>query len=117
MDDDRFFKIRPLIEKIRQVCLSIPEEGKFSIDEMMIAYKGKKAGSLRQEKPIRWGFKFFVRAGTSGIIYDFLPFSGENTFDKIQFTRKELEKFTFSSFCVLALCKTIKNPCSQISIF
>ncbi|CAH2000794.1 unnamed protein product [Acanthoscelides obtectus] len=48
---DRLFKIRPLLEKLRQECIAIEEEGLFSIDEMMIAYKGKKAGSLRQYMP------------------------------------------------------------------
>ncbi|CAH1991505.1 unnamed protein product [Acanthoscelides obtectus] len=89
---DRLFKIRPLREKLRQKCIGIEEEGLFSIDEMMIAYKGKKAGSLRQympKKPNKWGFKMFVRAGVSGIVQDFLIYTGSSTFDEILFSKEE----------------------------
>jgi hypothetical protein len=47
-DEDRFYKIRPFIAKIRRNCLATEEETKFSIDEMTIPYKGTKAGSRRQ---------------------------------------------------------------------
>ncbi|CAH2011120.1 unnamed protein product, partial [Acanthoscelides obtectus] len=89
---DRLFKIRPFIEKLRQKCIAIEEEGLFSIDEMMIAYKGKKAGSLRQympKKPKKWGFKMFVRAGVSGIVQDFLIYTGSSSFDEILFSKEE----------------------------
>lgn len=73
MDDgDKHFKVRPLIEQIRQNCLKQhKKETKFSIDEMMIAYKWTKAGKRKQymkDKPNKWGFKN-VTAGASGIIY------------------------------------------------
>lgn len=47
-DGDRYFKVRPIVEKIRQNCLKMNEEQNFSIDEMMIPYKGTKAGNRRQ---------------------------------------------------------------------
>lgn len=65
-NSDRYFKIRPVMEKIRQNCLKTEEEEQYSIDEMMMPYKGKKAGNRRQylpNKPKKWGFKNFVRAG------------------------------------------------------
>uniref|UniRef100_A0A2H1VLB4 SFRICE_012559 n=1 Tax=Spodoptera frugiperda TaxID=7108 RepID=A0A2H1VLB4_SPOFR len=48
MDDgDKYFKVRPVVEQIRQNCLKQQKkETKFSIDEMMIAYKGTKAELL-----------------------------------------------------------------------
>ncbi|KAF6217102.1 hypothetical protein GE061_001455 [Apolygus lucorum] len=110
---DRYYKIRPLMEKIRERCLELDgDEEKYSIDETMVPYKGKKAGGLRQfmkDKPSRWGFKMFVRSGTSGMIYDFMPCSGDSTFDRVQFSTKE-ENFLFSEKCIVALAKTIPNP-------
>ncbi|XP_050552257.1 uncharacterized protein LOC126911111 [Spodoptera frugiperda] len=69
--NDRYNKITPVMEYIRKQCLKIEEERSFAIDEMIIPYKGKKAGSRRQympKKPNKWGFKFLVRAGTSGMV-------------------------------------------------
>ena len=46
-------------------------ENDYSIDEATIPYKGKKAGNLRhyiKSKPKKWGFRFFTRAGISGIV-------------------------------------------------
>lgn len=112
---DRYYKVRPLIESIRAQCLSIEEENAFSIDEMVIPYKGKKAGSRRQynpNKPSKWGFKNLVRAGVSGIIYDFLLYGGDDTFRGVQFTDTE-ESLGVGGKIVLALCKTIrKQACS-----
>lgn len=46
---DRYYKVRPLLEKIRLNCLKYQVmENRFSIDEMMIAYKGSKAGKRKQ---------------------------------------------------------------------
>lgn len=47
-DTDRYYKVRPIAEKIRKNCLLQENENKFSIDEMMIAYKGRKAGNRKQ---------------------------------------------------------------------
>lgn len=61
----------------------VEEENAFSINKMVIPYKGIKAGSRRQynpNKPSKWGFKNLVRAGVSGIIYDFLLYGGDDTF-------------------------------------
>ncbi|CAH2002401.1 unnamed protein product [Acanthoscelides obtectus] len=109
---DRLFKIRPLIEKLRQKCIAIEEEGLFSIDEMMIACKGKKTGSLRQympKKPKKWGFKMFVRAGVSGIVQDFLIYTGSSTFDEILFSKEE-QQMGLGAKVVLVLCRTIQKP-------
>ncbi|KAH9644135.1 hypothetical protein HF086_010350 [Spodoptera exigua] len=49
--NDRYNKISPVMEYIRKQCLKIEEERSFAIDEMIIPYKGKKAGSRRQYMP------------------------------------------------------------------
>lgn len=74
-------------------CLEIQSENTFSIDEMMVPYKGTKAGSLGQylsSKPHHWGFKIFIRAGISGIVYDLLTNTGKITFGTGQGPAKEL---------------------------
>ncbi|XP_072377857.1 uncharacterized protein [Diabrotica undecimpunctata] len=111
-NNDRYFKIRPVMEMIRKNCLKIEEEKKMSVDEMMVAYKGKKAGCRRQympKKPKKWGFELFVRCGVSGIVYDFLPYEGDDTFRDGYFT-DDKESFGFCAKTVLALCQTIKSP-------
>lgn len=83
---------------------------------MIIPYKGKKAGSRRQynpNKPCKWGFKNPVRAGVSGIIYDFMLYAGDDTFRNIQFQEEE-ERFGLGAKTVLALCKSIKNRASVV---
>lgn len=69
---DKLFKVRPLIDKLRENFLTIEPEEHNSIDEIMIPFKGRS--SLKQYikiKPHKWGIKVFSRAGISGIVYDF----------------------------------------------
>jgi hypothetical protein len=112
---DRYQKVRPVIESIRQNCLlAAEEEDRYSIDEMTLPYKGKKAGNRRQynaKKPKKWGFKAFVRSGVSGFVYDFLLYGGDDTFRNINFSSEE-ETLGFGGKVVVALCQSIKKrPC------
>nr|CAH7756726.1 unnamed protein product [Callosobruchus chinensis] len=111
-NDDPYFKIRPALEIVRRNCIAVEEEKKQSIDEMMIPYKGKKVGSKRQyikSKPNRWGFKIFVRAGVSGIVYDFVVYGGEKTLKEYhQFTSEE-DSLGLGAKVILSLCKSNKN--------
>jgi len=61
-DDDPYFKVRPILEALRRNCISTPNEVRQSIDEMMVPYKGAKAGKKKQyikSKPKKWGLKIF----------------------------------------------------------
>ncbi|VVD04538.1 unnamed protein product [Leptidea sinapis] len=60
-----------------------------------------------KDKPTNWGFKKYVRAGTSGMIYDFLPYGGDDTFRYYKFTDVE-QKLGLGAQVVLALCQTIR---------
>lgn len=83
---------------------------------MIIPCKGKKAGSHRQynpNKPNKWGFKNLVRAGVSGIIYDFLLYAEDITFRGIRFSKEE-ESLGVGNKIVIALCKTVKNKGSVV---
>lgn len=117
-DGDRYYKIRPLVEKVRHNCASnIPEGKRFSIDEMMVPYKGTRAGSRKQyvrNKPKKWGFKFFVRASPSGFVHDFIIYGGDDTFRLHSFTEKE-KGMGLGAKVVIALSKSIKQkPCSVL---
>lgn len=76
---------------------------------MMVPYKGTRAGNLRQyiqNKPHKWGFKIFVRAGISGIIYDFLRYTGKGMLTDLS---EEEREFGIGGQVVIKLCKTIPN--------
>lgn len=87
---------------------------------MMIPYKGKKAGSRRQyikSKPKKWGFKFFVRTGINGMVYDFFPYSSETTFDKFTFSNYENKYFGLGPKVILALANIIPNKSLSVLYF
>ena len=79
---DKCFKIKPLLQAVRKNCMKIEPEISHSIDEQIIPAKTKRSGGVRQcnpKKPHKWGFKNLVRAGKSGIIYDFFLYSGKHS--------------------------------------
>ncbi|KAI3366108.1 hypothetical protein L3Q82_009927 [Scortum barcoo] len=81
---DRFFKIRPLFTFLNTAFRSEPQTPKQSVDEVMVAYKGKTAGNLRQyikNKPDKWGFKLFARASEDGFIHDIVLYQGKTTLE------------------------------------
>ncbi|KAE9545458.1 hypothetical protein AGLY_001001 [Aphis glycines] len=84
--DDRFYKIRPFLNKIRQNCLNQEEGNRYSIDEMMIPYKG-------------WNI--------NGQVFDILPNGGESKFTDIKFTEYENKYFGLGGKVILALASTI----------
>lgn len=109
---DRFYKVRPLFEMLRNQCLLIPSTYKHSVDEVMVSYKGKMAGTLRQyiaNKPDKWGFKLFCRASSSGIIHDLLLYQGQSTFFNSDLSEEE-QKLPLGTKVVTTLCKTITEP-------
>ena len=77
--NDKLFKIHPFIEAVRENSMAIEPEPVHSIDEQIIPAKTKPSG-IRQynpKKPSKWGFKMFVRAGRSGMMYDFFCMQGK----------------------------------------
>lgn len=111
---DRFYKVRPLFDMLREQCLRIPATNAQSVDEVMVTYKGTRAGNLRQyiaNRPNRFGFKLFCRASSSGIIHDFLLYQGSTTFFNMT---TDDDKNLFGAKVVSTLCKTIKEPESTV---
>jgi hypothetical protein len=75
---DKLSKVRSLIEKVRANCLAVEPEVYHSVDEQMIATKGRS--TLRQympKKPNKWGIKVFTRCGSTGLTYDFMVYTGK----------------------------------------
>ena len=92
---DRFYKIRPIVNRLREEFLKIPQTPKQSIDEVMVEYKGNMAGYLRQyirSKPAKWGYKLFSRASFDGIIHDMIMYQGQTTFPSHPLPLEEDEK-------------------------
>lgn len=97
-------------------CLLIPSTHKHSVDEVMVAYKGTRTGTLRQyisKIPDKWGFKLFCRASSSGIIHDLLLYPGASTFFNVDLSEEE-QMLPLGAKVVTTLCNTIKVP--QLSV-
>lgn len=83
---DKLYKLRPLINKLSETFLSSLKPTKNqSIDESMIRFKGRS--SLKQYmplKPVKRGYKVWVRADESGYACQFQIYTGksENTAEK-----------------------------------
>ena len=108
---DKFFKIRPIFNYITDAFLKMPSTVRQSIDEVMIGYKGKTAGSLRQymkDKPDKWGYKLYCRASDDGFIHDIIMYQGKETFDthRIQLPDDQAS-MPVTSKIILTLSKTI----------
>ena len=74
----KLFKVEPVINAVRDNCAKIEQECNQSIDEQMMPAKTKKSGiqQYMPKKIHKWGFKNFIRAGKSGMIYDFFIYAG-----------------------------------------
>ncbi|KAK3921562.1 PiggyBac transposable element-derived protein 3 [Frankliniella fusca] len=117
--NDRFAKIRPLLVHMKEKCNDLYQEEYFSIDETMVPYKGRFAGSLRQfimNKPHRFGIKIFNVCGSSGIIYDFLPYAGSETFQGLNFTTEENE-MGVGAKVVIGLSQSITDRAKKCVFF
>lgn len=64
---DRLYKIRLVVETLKNKFCSIPLEESLSIDEQLCSTKARHY--LKQYmpmKPHKWGYKLFVLSGVSG---------------------------------------------------
>ena len=77
---DKIYKIRPLYDELKIKFKQIPRTENLCIDKQTIPFKGKSA--LKQyipEKPYKWGFKYFLLCDVTGIVYDFVAYTGKIT--------------------------------------
>ncbi|KAF0040514.1 hypothetical protein F2P81_006412 [Scophthalmus maximus] len=109
---DRFYKVRPLSEMLREQCLLIQSTYKHSADEVMVAYRGTRTGTLRQyiaKKPDKWGFELFCRASSSGIIHDLLLYQGASSLFNVALSEQD-QLLPLGAKVVTTLWKTITQP-------
>lgn len=71
---DKFQKVRPLFDTIRRACLRLNAEGKCSIDEEMIGYRGNlNIKQYMKNNPNKWYTRIFNIFGPGGhIMYNFI---------------------------------------------
>jgi len=87
-DYDKLFKVRSVIESLKEKCRQISQEECHSVDEQIIPTKSRT--SLQQylpNKPNKWGIKVWARCGVSGMLYDFEVYTGKSNKTK---TKPEL---------------------------
>jgi Transposase IS4 len=108
---DKFFKVRPLLDTIRNRCRELAVEECVAVDEQMIPFKGRH--SCKQyipSKPCPWAFKNFVICGRSGQPYDFIMYQGSST----ELHRENLAKYGHGASVVLHLSQRLTKPGHQI---
>ena len=111
---DPLFKIRPLLDKLRQQCLLVAPMQRQSIDEQMIPFKGRN--KLRQylpNKPKRWGFKVMARCcSRTGFTHDFTVYEGKAP----ELAEGESVGYQPADFAIL-LCKSLPRQKNYIIYF
>ena len=77
--DDKLFKIRPVVEAVRNECVKVTPEEYHSVDKQIIPSKTKytKIKQYNPKKSKKREFKNLVPAGSSGFMYDFLLYAGK----------------------------------------
>ena len=102
---DPLFKVRPLLQSLKEGMSKLEPEENHSVDEQMIPFKGRS--SMKQymkNKPHKWGYKVFTRAGVSGLVYDFEIYTG---------SKMNLGgNLSFSGNVVLRLVQDLKPNCN-----
>lgn len=80
-EDDRLYKLRPLIDHLNKTFQHHGGlEENLSIDESMIPYYGKHyAKQFIKSKPIRFGFKNWALCSSFGYLIAFELYTGKNT--------------------------------------
>lgn len=107
---DKLYKVRPIIDSVRQRCLQLELEENLCIDEQIIPFRGKL--SIKQYikgKPSPWGLKVYALCGKSGMPYDFIVYQGATT----ELDGDLLKCFGFCSAIVLHLSQRI--PMNEIN--
>lgn len=79
--NDKFSKVRPLINEMNKQCkINFVTEQNISIDESMVPYHGRHgAKQYLHGKPVKFGYKIWVAATRLGYVVAFDPYQGKNS--------------------------------------
>ena len=115
---NRFPKIRPLFDIVNENCKKFSaDDGKYSIDETIVPYKGKKGGSDKRQynpkKPTKWGYKIISISDINGQIFGMILYQGKTTLIIFKDTPYALTDIENSFGCgpsyVITLLKFLRN--------
>ncbi|XP_064646212.1 piggyBac transposable element-derived protein 3-like [Lineus longissimus] len=77
--EDRLWKLRPWLNSLRDSFQEVSPEENQSIDEIMVAFKGRSLiKQYMEKKPKKWGFKLWGRC-SYGFCHDFNVYQGRGT--------------------------------------
>lgn len=100
---DGYWRVRPVLDILHQTFHEANDNPEHqAIDEMMIPFKGRfYLKQYLRNKPKKWGFKVWARAGVSGYIHCFEMYQGSD--------KSKRSKFGPIGDSVLRLCHDIRN--------
>ena len=78
--EDKFAKVRQLIDKLNEQCLTsyLPEQS-VSTDKSMVPYFGHHGcKQYMRNKPVKFGYTFWVVATPLGYAIQFYPYTGKD---------------------------------------
>lgn len=90
-EKDKLWKIRPWISSQRKNLEKLVPIQNQSVDEVMVAFKGRSGlKQFMRNKPHRWGFKLWARAGIDGMLHDWDVYQGSKKSDQTQSQKSTL---------------------------
>lgn len=79
---DKLWKLRPWLNGLKTSLSKLPQEEHSAVDEVMVPFKGRSScKQFMRNKPHKWGFKLWGRAGSSGTLFEFEVYQGASTTD------------------------------------
>ena len=102
-DTDRLWKVRPLIDCVRQKCLTLPRPNHISLDEQMVPFSVNCL--IRQyvpTKPNPLGLKCFVLAAPDGLVLDLHFYTGKGTVSDA-----DMKELGLGASVVKLLCESV----------
>ena len=80
IDDDRYYKARPLLNILNTNSKSFVSANNFSVDKSMIPYYGRhRMKQFIRGKPMQFGFKLWCLCLSNGYLLHAEPYSGKYT--------------------------------------
>lgn len=80
VEGDQLQKIRPLYNHIKEKCIALYQPAKhLYVDERMVKSKARShLVQCMKDKPVKWGFQYWVLADSSGYTVDFDLYTGKS---------------------------------------